>query len=121
MGAVQHWENDNTFPKGTALKRINEEYDVDINWLLTGKGEAYAREPGEMVQGSFSIDTTARPINSDKLRQVITSIETWLECKERSLAPDKKADLITLLYKHFIETDKDVDDRTVVDYLRLVS
>jgi hypothetical protein len=59
-------------------------------------------------------------VDTEKLRQIIAFLKTWLDDKRR-LTSEKKADLITLLYKHFIETKKEVEDQTVVEYLRLVS
>jgi transcriptional regulator with XRE-family HTH domain len=41
QSAVQNYETLNHIPKGDVLQRIHNEYGVDLNWLLTGKGEPY--------------------------------------------------------------------------------
>jgi hypothetical protein len=40
MSTWQQYEDGNV-PKGDILRRIHEEFGVNLNWLLTGKGEAY--------------------------------------------------------------------------------
>lgn len=46
---IAHWENDMVLPMCGALVQMNEKLNVDINWLLTGKGEPYLREIDNMV------------------------------------------------------------------------
>ena len=41
LGAVQHWEIDNTPPNGSVLIKIRKVCKININWLLTGEGEPY--------------------------------------------------------------------------------
>lgn len=41
LGAVQHWEIDNTPPNASALVKIRDVFDVNINWLFTGGGSPY--------------------------------------------------------------------------------
>lgn len=40
---VSTWQQyeDGNIPKGDILQRIHKEFHVDLNWLLTGQGEAY--------------------------------------------------------------------------------
>lgn len=41
LGAVQHWEIDGQVPRGEVLLRMRKQFNVDVNWLLTGEGEPY--------------------------------------------------------------------------------
>jgi len=38
---IQRYENEDNIPKGDILRRIHERFGVDLNWLLTGRGEPY--------------------------------------------------------------------------------
>jgi len=44
---VQRYENNNDIPKGDILLRIHQEFDTDITWLLTGKGQSPPEEKGK--------------------------------------------------------------------------
>ena len=39
QSSVQRWELENQIPKGDVLKRLASDFNVDLNWLLTGEGE----------------------------------------------------------------------------------
>jgi transcriptional regulator with XRE-family HTH domain len=41
---VSHWENNRRRPLCESLLQLYNKFDVNINWLLTGKGEPYLRE-----------------------------------------------------------------------------
>lgn len=41
QGAVQNYEATNSIPKGDILQRIRDEFEVSIDWLLTGEGDPY--------------------------------------------------------------------------------
>lgn len=40
---IQSWDDEH-FPKGDILHRIHKEFDVNINWLLTGEGAPYIKK-----------------------------------------------------------------------------
>ena len=56
---VSTWESHDSFPKGDILERIHRQFGVNINWLLTGEGEAYINkdtregEPDTAQKGSI--------------------------------------------------------------------
>ena len=68
---------------------------------------------------SPSLDMPKNP-NTDILTQVIAGVESALKRKCAVLDPDKKAELVVLLYEHFIN-DKTIKQDTVERYLRLAS
>jgi transcriptional regulator with XRE-family HTH domain len=41
LGAVQHWEAGDQYPKGDILLRFYNVFKINVNWLLTGDGEPY--------------------------------------------------------------------------------
>jgi len=45
---IQSWD-DQHLPKGDTLQRIHKEFNVDINWLLTGEGEPYIKKDREEI------------------------------------------------------------------------
>ncbi len=52
QGNVSDWINDKkpSKPSSTALARISEEYNVNLNWLITGKGDMFLlTEDGSLV------------------------------------------------------------------------
>ncbi len=52
QGNVSDWINDKkpSKPSSTALARISEEYNVNLNWLITGKGDMFLHvEDGSLV------------------------------------------------------------------------
>jgi len=52
QGNVSDWINDKkpSKPSSTALARISEEYNVNLNWLITGKGDMFLPpEDGSLV------------------------------------------------------------------------
>ena len=61
-----------------------------------------------------------RNFSSEKLRQIIEGVEIGLLEQKKVLSPSKKADLILLLYEFFTEVEKDVNQRTIDRYLKLL-
>jgi len=45
---IQSWDDEH-FPKGDILHRIHKEFNIDINWLLTGEGEPYIKTDREEI------------------------------------------------------------------------
>jgi transcriptional regulator with XRE-family HTH domain len=41
--SIQRYENDENIPKGDVLQKIHKQFNVNINWLLTGQGEPYKK------------------------------------------------------------------------------
>lgn len=41
QSSIQNYESGASFPRGDVLQRISLEFGVDINWLLTGRGDPY--------------------------------------------------------------------------------
>jgi len=54
-------------------------------------------------------ETVAPALNPGTLRKVIEGIEEGLAVRQLELTPGKKAELISLLYEHFLGTDNEVN------------
>ena len=46
---ISNWENNVSMPLCEVLIQMNKKLKVNINWLLTGKGEPYLREIDKIV------------------------------------------------------------------------
>ena len=55
------------------------------------------------------------------ITRVIEGIEEYLVERQLELKPEKRARLIALLYEHFSETQREVNQDTIVSYLKLVA
>ena len=61
------------------------------------------------------------PLEIELLIGIIKGIEDYLSETDLVLDPDKKARLISLLYERFARTGEDLNQKTVVSYLKLVA
>lgn len=94
------------------------EFSVSSIWLILGKGEPYRN----IEYSETPIDSSGHPnLNIVLLQEIIEAIEESLNRSDLELAPPKKAQLISLLYEHFVETNKTVNKGTVTRYLKLVA
>ena len=107
-------------PSCEALFLIRETFSVNINWLLTGKGEMFEAEAA--AQGDTQEDLD---IDMETLHRIIKWVEEYLARENKSLAPDKKARFVALAYKYFTTpredgVGRDMSDKDMNDWLRLV-
>ena len=59
-------------------------------------------------------------IDQKALKTIITEVEKRLSDENKVLAPEMKAELITVLYEYCVDSGREVDDKMVGSYLRLV-
>lgn len=90
--AYQNWERGEREIQAGLLPALYEEFDIDPLWILTGPGE----QP---------VHRDARP-NFDLVEEVVLAVELWLQRRHKMLIPKKKAQLVALLYKHFLNEGK---------------
>ena len=48
--SISHWINDKEKPGADALLTIHEKFNVNLNWLLTGKGEMLIADQKKTIQ-----------------------------------------------------------------------
>ncbi len=71
------------------------------------------------------IDVSAQSVPAsleiEVLTKVIKGVEGYLRKAKNEVEPDKKGRLISLLYERFIKTGEELDQKTIVSYLKLVA
>lgn len=82
-----NYERGDSAPDANTLALYQKLYGVNINWLVTGKGNMLLND-----------ETTSVPINLEQLRAAISAIEEGLNRSKKTINPDAKADLIIIAY-----------------------
>ncbi|HAA03634.1 MAG TPA: hypothetical protein DCE18_09710 [Syntrophobacteraceae bacterium] len=99
---IQRWENGNNDPKGKHLIKLAECLGTTPTLLALGD------EP------------PPHAIDQEVLAGVIDAVEGWLITNRRTMASDKKAQLIVVLYDYAIAKGV-LDEETTDRYMRLVA
>ncbi len=84
---VSRWECENILPKGSIILRIFEVFNVNINWLLSDKGDPYIDDLDRLDEKQTSFE---------KLDKRINGLE-----KQVSELTDKINDACNIIEKHF--------------------
>ncbi|MFH1984156.1 MAG: helix-turn-helix domain-containing protein [Pseudomonadota bacterium] len=92
-----------------------EDRGISTDWVFFDKGEPSGSDAG------YHPSTPVLGINIDVLIQIIERIEAWLQRERLSPPIEKKARLIALMYAYFTETESDVTEEKVREYLKLVA
>lgn len=110
---IYRWEKENGYPPGNVLHAINDKYGINIDWIVTGRGS---------MKGEATRAPRVKPpqLDTDVLNQVIVGVEKALAGIRRVLKPEKKAELIILLYEHFVAKDE-VEEETIERWLKVVA
>lgn len=103
---LRAYEKGRSQPSAETLQEICLKYEVSPAWLLLGQGTARAVNT-----------TSAHPIDQSLLEASIEAVEEVLEDTDRTMRPDKKAELIAAIYELYADTEKSIDKPRV---LRLV-
>lgn len=82
-------------PKTTRMVAIARAANVSVEWLATGEGP--------MRKADASPAVAPPPVNMHVLTEVISGIEQYLDDEDLEMKPDKKAELVVVLYEHFID------------------
>jgi transcriptional regulator with XRE-family HTH domain len=116
---VQRWELENGYPNGKELLKIAEEFNVDMNWLLTGQGEPYIQPmegikqgpPGDISGGlGRSVDMLANVLNSGN-QLYIQMVLSVLSAFDSAVTHTKnQAEEIARLNKEYEELKKRVEN-----------
>lgn len=111
-GSLSDIENNKTKPSSTPISNLVQYTDINIYWLFAGEGEMFRKEG---LEGSES------PVDTNLLEDINEWLEGYLTTNRKILPPAKKASFIAFAYQYFTDTGKEVDDKTMVKYLRLVA
>jgi hypothetical protein len=108
----------------TGLGGTRKVYDVPDRYVDTKKGNTAATRTDELLgQASTYIKEQREAGNLDDaelIREVVLGVERWLERNKLHPDAEKKAALISLLFKYFKE-DKGIDDAKLDKLLRAVA
>jgi hypothetical protein len=93
------------------------------NWFSTKHGK-----PTQATERETQLHVVERPAphaepkaNLELLRDVVIGVERGLHKRQITLSPEKKADLVVLIYDHYLRAPSADSGETVERYLRLVS
>lgn len=108
--AASRWDDKNPDSKPSlgAVIKICNEFNCSIDWLLTGKKNTPNPDEEPLI-------------DIELLKRIIARVETNLTRKRQELDPEKKAELISLLYEYFTKTSGEVGAEIVERFLRLVA
>jgi transcriptional regulator with XRE-family HTH domain len=93
------------------LVTINQKFNIDIHWLLTGIGSMF------YVTGAEH--TPNLPIDIELMQETIAMAQRVLEKKRVKLKPDKFAQVVIELYKFTLVTESKMADNNVEKLLKL--
>lgn len=83
---------------------------VNVNWVLTGDGPMLLKDQVQVA-----------PLDQGVLLDVLAVVEEELKRRNRYLEPEKKAELIMLLYEQICEEEGKVDRAKIVRLVKLAS
>ncbi len=109
---VSKYERGENKPSSDILAKIGDLLDINLNWLLTGKGQKHISNE---QQKNISL-------NLETIEIIIRTVEeTFLENK-LCLESAKKAKLIRLIYEMFEENQiQKIDKCTILSFYKLAS
>jgi transcriptional regulator with XRE-family HTH domain len=106
QGALSGLENEKSKPSAETLESLVRHTNINPKWLLTGEDDT-----------NYQPDS---PVDTKFLQEIIAGVEEGLLKNNLSLRPEKKAELISLLYEQFDEKRK-IEKGTIKKYLKLVA
>jgi transcriptional regulator with XRE-family HTH domain len=116
-GVFTRMWNEGAPPKADSLEKIADATGASIDWLLTGEGPKWRKDMGMVCEGEVQY----RPVNEGLMVAVVAAIEEFLEAEDLTLRPEKKGELIALIYEMAAEEGKGVDKARVMKLIRLVA
>jgi len=118
VSTIALWDDEH-LPKGDILQRIHKEFNIDLNWLLTGEGEPYIQPAEGIKQGApvdisrglgRSVDMLANVLNSGN-HLYIQMVLSVLSAFDSAVTHTKKqAEEIARLNKEYEELKKRVEN-----------
>ncbi|MEJ2697981.1 MAG: helix-turn-helix domain-containing protein [Candidatus Sulfobium sp.] len=98
---LSNYKKSGTIPY-EALSRFSEQTNCSLDWLLFGIGSRLRGGSGASgLQESVSLTPRARNL----LKKVVASVEKYLNSENLDLNPDKKAELIAILYEDLLKDE----------------
>ncbi len=106
FSTLQKYEMDLRVPGGISIETFIKA-GVNANWLLTGEGEMLLGfiPPAHQLIKEDDGPYRSTLLRSSQVRAAIEAVEEGLVAAERSLSPDKKANLILAVYELLDESE----------------
>lgn len=76
---LSRYENESRKPTTSVLNKLNEIYHIDINWLLTGKGEMFITSPDQVTFSGSSCNN----VEIEKLETELSEARTNVSILEK--------------------------------------
>ncbi len=115
--AVSKYETGDSDGGAINLARIAEIGSVSLDWLISGNGWCSFEAGGEIKEPITGYKVDKLP---EIWLEIIVVVEEYLEEEKLTLSPQKRADLIAILYELFSEGEE-IDSDTVARFVRLAS
>jgi transcriptional regulator with XRE-family HTH domain len=93
-------------PSTSIILLIETRYAISEDGLLTGEGPVYKESavPGEVRGGEPDYSST---YDLALMRDVIKAVNEYLHETDRTLAPEKKAELVVAIYEEMLEAGEE--------------
>jgi transcriptional regulator with XRE-family HTH domain len=105
QGYLSELEKGIKMPSDTFLIALSYRYEINMDWLLAGKGE-------------MSRAGVKQSLNLDFMREVIEAAEQGFEQEKASLSYNKKAEIVVLLYETLLKEEAKFKGKNREKFLR---
>ncbi|MFG1463315.1 helix-turn-helix transcriptional regulator [Xanthobacter sp. DSM 24535] len=120
----QDIENGKHVPSGETLLKIAE-LGINPGWVLLGTGPMRSDDftgASELPSGG---QAAPQSLDTELLKLALELVDVWLLQNRRTLAPEKKANIVTMIYQFAAEDrargKEPIDSHRVAQFLRLVA
>lgn len=110
------YERGERSPDFEFIENVCKTFNINPTWLILAKGPMYLGDDTETASPA-----PASPLDRELLRQILAGVEKGLARRRQTLDPDKKVEIIDLLYDHYAKLREVPDLETVERYLKLVA
>ena len=117
---IWNYEHNDRYPESPFLQKLSKEFNVNLHWLLTGKGEKY----GMPVPGAIPVDTKnlisvplLGNVPAGEKTWVPAEIEKWYELP-REMLRGKKVYLLRVKGDSMVDVDMEEGSLIIVDMER---
>ena len=119
LTTISKYETGIVKPSSEILSNIGKVFNVNLNWLLIGEGDMFTKGNIEnFIPNQNSID-----LDLELMKDIIKQTEKIFQEKKLDLSPEKKAELIILLYEEIKEGEmqKEKLDSKLLKFVKLAS
>ena len=115
-GFITNISKGRSTPSKKTMILISELFNVNLEWLESGKGQMRSGMPGV----KYTEDISRAALDRSLMRTVIEAVELCLDESSKKLAVEKKSELIIILYDIFMR-DHRFDKETVTRMIQFAA